>query len=270
MAPPRDWFAQLEKKVTKVARDIRQKRQIKQLFEAAKEVRKRQKDEKCYPTIPVTGIDTNEVEEFFKLKEITMKDPEAWGIGPDDTVEVPAYLLESMRDEKEIFRRAPNKEALNRVKIDTILKAAWCIKRHDNVQAQLERNLRVDIPIDRPKKTVVGAVDYAVWYGRNAHDQAACICIIEAKKSDQDGFYQALSYMAMILNIRERDGCTRQVVWGIATNARNWCFIRLNPDRTYSSITLSLGRDELPEILTLLAAIMDQAAIISPVSSIAS
>ncbi|KAK1143768.1 hypothetical protein N8T08_006169 [Aspergillus melleus] len=199
MAPPRDWFAQLEKKLTKVVRDRRQKRQIKQLLEAAKEDRKRQNDEKSYPTVRVTAIKPKRVEELFKINKATFKGPAPWGISPDDSVEVPLSLIESLERKHRLFRKADENEALVRTKIDAVLKTAWGIKQHTNVQIQLERKLKVNLPIDKPNVTIVGTADYAIWYGEEVDDESTCVCVIEAKAPGKDGRFQALSYMSRTL-----------------------------------------------------------------------
>ncbi|KAH8431027.1 uncharacterized protein LDX57_008688, partial [Aspergillus melleus] len=176
-------------------------------------------------------------------------------------------IAEQLEAEEKIFRGAPLNEARLRITINTILQAAFALKDYAHVQSQVERHLKVDMPRRKPTRTINGVADYAIWYGNNPHNEANCICLVEAKDMKHDGFSQVLGYMGVVLETRERAGCSHRDIWGIATNSKDWRFLRLEKNRNFSSLQFSTRNNQLPQILLVLSSIIGQTAILSPTVS---
>ncbi|OJJ67352.1 hypothetical protein ASPBRDRAFT_661253 [Aspergillus brasiliensis CBS 101740] len=224
--------------------------------------------------ITVRKLFLEQIEEIFSLSYEAL-DHDPW---TKDKVIVAAHedLLKTLDRYDQTFQISKYSEPVIRFRLHTIINFIYC-QLIDNGMAstdsqktffQCKTELESIITFRGKRRTLTGISDYTLWY-KEAADESCPLLILEAKKYEERRFFtQLLSYMGIIHQTRIREK-KNDTVYGVVTNSNTFEFVCMRNKGRYSRLTYywRAGRISQDSIVSLLARLMREAAMVSPNTS---
>ncbi|KAL2838190.1 hypothetical protein BJY01DRAFT_251092 [Aspergillus pseudoustus] len=215
-----------------------------------------------------------------------------WEIAPTERRTVSSHLRRNLEDIQLVYGRAAENQAVIRLTIDAVLlDIMTSIKSVDfnqygeekgpgkrassetttsrkSLQMSLENPITYVYNTAQGKKQVKGRMVYTLWYGKR-NEAETNLMVFEAKTVGgvQAGRYQAISYMALLQDARTEAGRAKTPIYGIATDMRDWDFIRMDANGVVDVHSLSWDGKEDKIVISLIHNIVNEASFLSSVSS---
>ncbi|KAL2833002.1 hypothetical protein BDW59DRAFT_157144 [Aspergillus cavernicola] len=261
-----DWFAKIEQRCKQFVRRAKRagqnddvEEEMDSVFNVARvESQEATGKKKALLSIAVTDIPSEDVMEMFRLKR-ERKPNNIWKIASwERRTTVSSHLAHTLENIKLVAGR---EGAGKRASTETTLS-------RKSLEMALEAPISYVWPTVDGKKVVRGHMDYTLWYGKPSQAETN-LMVVEAKKvgTTHAGRYQAISYMAHIQDARRKAGRANTPIFEIATDSRDWDFIRLDAYGQLDIESLSWEAKQDVQIMSLLHKVVHQASCLSPVSS---
>ncbi|PLB49742.1 hypothetical protein P170DRAFT_476029 [Aspergillus steynii IBT 23096] len=236
MAPRLPWFDELTKTLKALAKRL-PKNDGKDLHDAL-ELATKQSQEDGLPSQTVTAMDLGEMDTIF---------------------------VTSLADYNLVVKGSPKNEALARIKIDLLFIAALAarkrahpgasepresfesLREYRSLHMQVETRVHILWKYKGKLTDVTGKMDYSLWYGEDPTCQESNLVVVAAKSYAHNGFYQAICYMDT-------------TIWGIATDGKEWKFIRLDADSTINFSVCFMHKGESSNVFGMICLMVHHAA----------
>ncbi|KAJ6125720.1 hypothetical protein N7523_003340 [Penicillium sp. IBT 18751x] len=233
--------------------------------------------------IPISSLELGEVQVMLGL-ELTLEDPELAAV-----TAVP-MSPELNKIQKATWRGHSN-EAIIRITLDALIVHALDTVSSSHSTSSRPLCLEAERqwgygPVERKKgrHRLVGKSDYAVWYGEIEETELKVV-VVEAKKRDyvSPSLPQCLAYMGKYLicstmieinllpgivhNLRKEAGKKDCSVYGVVSDDRHFCFLKINDNSKWSERFLRTRSRDYSEVMGLLVHLFQKGAMISPTHS---
>ncbi|CAG7996292.1 unnamed protein product [Penicillium salamii] len=221
-------------------------------------------------TLAVTALSPKDVPKMFGLTKVL--DAEFDSVVP---VPLPEDLKIWLVWVDHAHGASPDDEASVRLKLNLLL-----VRAHNLVSSSQDKSARpLNIQMERTwafrpvewkgkTYTLSGRPDYGIWYGKE-EDIDLNVIIMEAKRptNSSQGIPQALAYMACVHRCRKDIGKADTTVYGIATDAAIFTFMKLDNESRWSIKHVDVVGNGFEQVFGIIIHLMQKAASVSPAAS---